>query len=179
MQPRRFVIEAIMLAIYGHLLHPQRPVQFLIPYTSILELYEICESGEDIMPDPEEDALAKKYTRELLDYFESELNDKKIKRALSQPWRSSQPLLLESNASCIVINAMDNMQYGELFDPIETELVLTCIREQAPLLTDQFEFISRLIENEVPVPVYDIDDFEYALEHDLAQENHYRLDKHR
>ncbi|WP_324254041.1 ADP-heptose synthase [Paenibacillus sp. 1001270B_150601_E10] len=176
MQPRRFVIEAIMLAIYGHLLDPKQPVQYIIPYTSIMELYEIRESGERVMPEPEEDQLAQRYIHELLDYFESDLNDKKIKRALSQPWKSSQPLLLESNASCIVINAMDNMQYGELFDPIETELILTSIREQAPLLTDQFEFISRLIEHEVPVPVYDVDDFEYAVEHDL-ETDHYRLGK--
>lgn len=40
----------------------------------------------------------------------------------------------------------------------------TLMREQAPLLTDQFEFVSRLIANEVPIPIYDIDDFDYAVE---------------
>lgn len=39
------------------------------------------------------------------------------------------------------------------------------MREQAPLLTDQFEYVDRIIENEIPIPIYDIEDFDYALEH--------------
>ncbi|WP_028543839.1 hypothetical protein [Paenibacillus taiwanensis] len=164
MQTRQFVIEAVMLAAYGHLLVPNRPVQFLIPYTTIAELYEMRQSGERVMPDPEEDRLAKQQMDALIGFFETDLNKKKIERALSAPWRSSPPLLLQNNVACVIINAMDNMRYGEVFDPIETELILTSIREQAPLLTDQFEYVSRIIEHEIPVPIYDIEDFDYAME---------------
>lgn len=59
---------------------------------------------------------------------------------------------------------MDTAQYGEFFDPIETELLLTAQRFQQPLLTDQVEWIGRIIEAGVPVQVYDIEDFEFALE---------------
>jgi hypothetical protein len=38
------------------------------------------------------------------------------------------------------------------------------MREKSPLLTDQPEFIVRLIEGEIPVQVYDLDDFEFAME---------------
>ncbi|UHA76020.1 ADP-heptose synthase [Paenibacillus sp. 481] len=155
-----------MLAVYGHLLAPHRPVQYIIPYTTIRELYEIRQSGEHVLPDPEEDMHAKEKIEELISYFESELNRKKIERALSVPWRQSSPLLLHANVSCIILNAVDSARYGELFDPVETELILTSTREQAPLLTDQFEFLERLINNEVPIPIYDIDDFDYALEQD-------------
>ncbi|MGV2644703.1 ADP-heptose synthase, partial [Clostridium perfringens] len=37
---RIFVTEAVMLAIYGQLLVPPKPVEYIIPYTTILELYE-------------------------------------------------------------------------------------------------------------------------------------------
>jgi len=163
-KPRRFVLEAVMLAVYGHLFEPRRPVEYVIPYTTIMELYEMRQEGEQVMPDPEEDVFAKQQIEQLITYFESELNKKKIERALTAPWRTSPPLLLRDNVSCVIINAMDNARYGELFDPVETELILTSMREQAPLLTDQFEFVSRLIANEVPIPIYDIDDFDYAVE---------------
>lgn len=59
---------------------------------------------------------------------------------------------------------MDNEQYGEFLDPIETEIVLTAQRENAPVLTDQLELIRRIIECEVPVQVFDIGDFEFAMD---------------
>lgn len=164
MQPRRFVIEAVMLAVYGHLLVPNRPVEFLIPYSTIAELYELRQGDERIMPDPDEDRHAKEQLEILIAFFENKLNQKKLDRALGTPWRSSAPLLLQDNVSCIIVNAMDNMRYGEVFDPIETELLLTSMHEQAPLLTDQLEYVARIIEYEIPVPIYDIEDFEYALE---------------
>jgi hypothetical protein len=51
-----------------------------------------------------------------------------------------------------------------MFDPIETEQILTAMKYQVPLLTDQFELQDRIIEAEVPVQVFDIEDFEYAVE---------------
>lgn len=170
-QPRRFVIEAVMLAVYGHLLVPKRPVEFLIPYSTIMELYEMRDSEDHVMADLEEDRVAKQQITALIAFFENELNQKKINRALSVPWRNSSPLLLQDNVSIVVVNALDNMRYGESFDPIETELVMTSMREQVPLLTDQLEYVARIIEYEIPVPIYDIEDFEYALEQELAQQD--------
>ena len=47
---------------------------------------------------------------------------------------------------------LDNAQYGEQFDPIETELILSGLTEKVPLLTDQIDFIDRVIEAEIPDP---------------------------
>lgn len=76
----------------------------------------------------------------------------------------SLPILFDANTSLIIINAVDTAHYGEFFDPIETELVLTAQRESLPILTDQLDWIHRIIEASVPVHVYDIDDFDFALD---------------
>jgi len=167
---RRFVIEAVMVAVYGELLVPSRPVEYVIPYSSILELYEMRGSSEPVMPDPEEDAHVKKKIGELIEYFEDSLNKKKIERALQAPWRKSPPLLVNDNVTFTIVYAMDNAQYGETFDPIETELLLTAINEQAPLLTDQLELLDKLIETDVPVQAFDVDDFEFAVEDGMEAE---------
>ncbi|MDU5142345.1 MAG: hypothetical protein E6230_09175 [Paenibacillus dendritiformis] len=44
-------------------------------------------------------------------------------------------------------------------------------------MTDQFEFVSRLIANKVPIPICDIDDLDYAVEredfpHDTGMHYH-------
>lgn len=39
--PRQFVTEAVMMAIYGQLLAPRSPVEYIVPYTTIMELYEL------------------------------------------------------------------------------------------------------------------------------------------
>jgi len=161
---RRFVIEAVMTAIYGQLLVPGRPVEYIIPYSTILELYDMRDSDEPVMPDPEDDAHVKQKIGELIAFLEESFNKKKIERALVAPWRSSPPLLINENVTFTVVYAVENAQYGEIFDPIETELILTSQREQSPLLTDQLEFVDKLIEEEVPVQVFDVEDFEYALE---------------
>jgi hypothetical protein len=165
---RRFVIEAVMVATYGHLLVPSRPVDYVIPYSSIAELYEMKDSPEPVMDNPDEDAHVKAKIKELIAFFEDSLNRKKIEKALSSPWRESPPLLLNDTIQFTVVHAVDNAQYGELFDPIETELLLTGLRLNIPLLSDQFEFQDRLIEAEVPVQVYDIEDFEFAVEEGIA-----------
>lgn len=164
---RRFVIEAVLVAIYGQLLMPGRPVEYLIPYTTILELYEMKESGEPVMPEPEEDALVKEKIGDMIAFFEDAFNKKKIEKALAAPWKKSSPMLVNEHTTFKVVYSIENAQYGEAFDPVETELLLTASREQAPILTDQFEFIERLIDHEVPVQAYDIEDFEYALEEHL------------
>lgn len=157
-----------MLAIYGQLLMPGRQVEYLIPYSTILELYDMKESSDPVMPDPEEDAHVKEKIGDLIAFFEEPLNRKKIEKTIVTPWKKSAPILVNDETSLTVVYAIDNAQYGEVFDPVETELLLTASREQAPVLTDQLEFIDKLIEQEVPVQAFDIEDFEFAVEEDVS-----------
>jgi hypothetical protein len=161
---RRFVIEAVMVAIYGQLLAPGEAVQYLIPYSTIMELYEMRDRNEQVMPDPDDDVHVKQKIGELIAFFEDSFNKKKLERALTASWRESPPLLVNELVSFVVVNAIDNAEYGEAMDPIETELILTALKWQIPVLTDQFEFIDKVIESAIPVVVFDIDDFEYAME---------------
>lgn len=168
---RRFVIEAVMVASYGHLLVPSRPVDYVLPYSSVMELYEMRDSSEPVMDNPEDDRHVKNKISELIEFFEEPLNRKKIEKALQVPWRESAPLLLSDNIQFTVVHAVDNAQYGEMFDPIETELILTGMKLNIPLLSDQFEYEDRLIEAGVPVQVYDIEDFEFAVEEGISKDD--------
>ncbi|MFD1177294.1 ADP-heptose synthase [Paenibacillus puldeungensis] len=161
---RRFVIEAVMVAIYGELMVPQAPVEYIVPYTTIMELYEFQNSPEPLMNDPADDLHVKHKIGELIAYLEEPLNRKKLERALGVPWSKSPSILFGDQISWTVVNAIDNERYGELLDPIETEIVLTAQRENAPVLTDQLELIRRIIEAEMPIQVFDIGDFEFAME---------------
>lgn len=161
---RRFVIEAVMVAIYGELLVPRVPVEYIVPYTTVMELYEFKNSPEPLMSDPVDDMHVKQKISELIAYLEEPLNRKKLERSLAVPWSKSPSILFGDLVSWTVINSVDNEQYGEFLDPIETEVVLTAQREHVPILTDQLELIRRIIEAEVPVQVFDIADFEYAME---------------
>jgi hypothetical protein len=166
---RRFVIEAVMIATYGHLLVPVRPVDYVVPYSSIMELYDMSESAEPVMEDPTEDKHVKAKIGELISFFQDPLNRKKIERALQMPWRESSPLLLNELISFTVVLAVDNEQYGELFDPIETEQILTATRLQIPMLSDQIDLQDRIIEAAVPVQIYDIEDFDFAVEEGITE----------
>ncbi|MDF2959668.1 MAG: ADP-heptose synthase [Paenibacillus sp.] len=161
---RRLVIEAVMIAIYGEMLVPDRDVEYLVPYSTIQELYELRESKDPIMPDPDDEHHVRVKIGELISLLEEPFNRKKIERALSVPWAKSTPLPLNSKVSLTIIYAVENAEYGEHFDPIETDLILTSLHEKAPLLTDQPEFTDKLIEAEVPVQVFDMEDFDYAVE---------------
>ncbi|WP_028563916.1 hypothetical protein [Paenibacillus pinihumi] len=165
---RRFVIEAVMVATYGQLMLPGRPVDYVIPYSTIMELYDMKSGQDPVMDDPEDDQHVKLKIGELIAFFEEPLNRKKIERALQSPWRESSPLLLGEEVSFTVVNAMDNAHYGEFFDPIETEQLLTAMKFELPLLSDQIELQDRIIEAEVPVQVYDIEDFEFAVEEGIS-----------
>ena len=172
---RRFIIEAVMIAIYGQLLHPKRPVQYCIPYSTILELYDMKDSPEPVMPEPEDDRHVKEKIGEMIEFFENPFNKKKVERSLMAPWRESPPLPVSDMVSLVVVNATENMQYGEAFDPIETELILTSLRLQCPILTDQVEFQDRVVQHEVPVQLFDIDDFEFAVEEGGDSSDQYRV----
>ncbi|UQZ37207.1 ADP-heptose synthase [Paenibacillus sp. PK3_47] len=170
---RQFVTEAVMMAIYGQLLLPQSPVEYIVPYTSVMELYELRDSDEPLMNRPDDDKHVKSKIRELIDYFEEPLNSKKINRCLAVPWAKSSGILLGGGQARItIINSVDTAAYGEMFDPIETELLLSSQREKVPVLTDQFELIQRIIEGGIPVQVYDIDDFDFAMEEEPFRSSH-------
>lgn len=164
---RRFVIEAVMIAIYGQLLLPKTKVEYRIPYSSVMELYDIKESSEPIMPEPDDDFHAKQKVNEMISYFEDPFNKKKLERALLAPWRESPPLPINDKVTLVIVNSTESMQYGELFDPIETEIILLALRVQCPVLTDQIEFQDKVIQNGIPVQLFDIDDYEYAVEEGL------------
>lgn len=161
---RIFVTEAVMLAIYGQLLIPPKPVEYIIPYTTILELYELHTTEEHLMNSSADDRHVKIKIGELISYFEEPLNKKKIERALQVPWAKSPSIPVGETTRVSVMNTMDTAPYGESFDPIETELLLASQRAEAPILTDQYELIQRIVESALPVQVYDIDDFDFALE---------------
>jgi hypothetical protein len=170
---RRFVIEAVMIAIYGQLLLPKRPVEYRIPYTSVMELYDMKESPEPVMPEADDDAHVKGKISEMISYFEDPFNKKKLERALMAPWRESPPLPINENVTFVIVNAAESMQYGELFDPIETEVILMSLRMQCPVLTDQIEFQDKVVQNAIPVQLFDIDDFEFAVEDGLESTDQY------
>ena len=161
---RRFVIEAVMVAIYGELLASSSPVEYIVPYNTIMELYEFRSSPDPLMNDPEDDRYVKEKINNLISYMEEPLNRKRLNKILVMPWGKTVSILFNEYITWTVVNAIDTEQYGEYLDPIETEVVLTAQKEQAPILTDQFELIRRIIEAEVPVQVFDIQDFEFALE---------------
>jgi hypothetical protein len=163
---RRFVVEAIMFAVYGQLLQPGRPVEYIVPYSTIMELYDLREMEEPVMPEAEEDKHVKMMIQELIRFFEEPLNRKKVERALGVPWRKSSSLPVNEHVTITVVYSVDNAQYGESFDPIETEMILTSLHESSPIVTDQLELVEKIIEAEIPVEVYDIEDFDYALEDD-------------
>jgi len=162
--PRQFIIEAAMVTFYGELLQPSESVEYIVPYTSILELYELQSTSDIIMSNLDHDQHVKQQMKQLTTYLEEPLNRKKIERALQIPWNKSTSIPLRDSIIITVINAVDTEAYGEDFDPIETELLLIAQRLQIPLLTDQFEFIQRIIEGGLPVQVFDIEDFQFAIE---------------
>jgi hypothetical protein len=153
-----------MVAIYGQLMVPRSHVEYMMPYSTVRELYEMVDSKEPVMPDPEDDVHVKRVIRQLIDFMEEPFNKKKIERALTAPWKKSPSLLVRENVSFTIINGMDTEQYGEFLDPIETELVSIAGREKVPILTDQMDFMDKVIDASVPVRVYDVEDFEFAME---------------
>lgn len=153
-----------MIAIYGQLLQPKRPVEYRIPYTTVMELYDMKDSPEPVMPEKDDDAHVKSKIGEMIAFFEDPFNKKKLERALAAPWRESPPLPINENVTFVVVNTSENMQFGEAFDPIETEIILLAQRLESPVLTDQIEFQDKVIQNGISVQLFDIDDFEFAIE---------------
>lgn len=166
--PRPLIIEAVMVAIYGELLQPSVPVEYIVPYTSILELYELQSTPEIIMSNLDHDHHVKQQMRQLTKYLEEPFNRKKIERALQIPWAKSAAIPLGDYTVITIVNAIDTEAYGEDFDPIETELLLIAQRLEMPILTDQIDFIQRIIEGGMPVQVFEMDDFQFAIEDNIS-----------
>lgn len=152
-----------MLAIYGELLTPSTSVEYIIPASTIYELEEIVQTTEPIMPDPDDDKHVREVIKDMIQYFADPFKRKKMEKTLLAPW-STITFPFQEDVHLTIIKATDSAFWGEAFDPIETQLVDTALRLRSPILTDQVDLQERLLEFEVPVQFYDIEDFDFALE---------------
>lgn len=164
---KQFVIEAIMLAIYGELMAPSQPVEYLIPASTIYELDEFIQSPEPIMPYSGDDQYVRRIMQEMSQFFSDPFNRKRLEKGLIAPW-SKVPFTFPNGVTLTIIKVEDNAMWGEIFDPIETQLLLTSIRFEVPLITDQPDYQDRILEYIVPVQFYDVDDFDFALEQGIS-----------
>jgi len=167
---KQFVIEAVMLAIYGELMTPAHPVEYLIPITTVYELEELIHLPEPIMLDPDDDKHVRKIMKEMIQFFQDPFTRKKCEKHLIAPM-STVSLPFQHGVTLTLIRADDNAMWGELFDPIETEQMLSAIHFEAPILTDQPDWQDRLLEYLIPVQFYDIEDFEFALEQGISAQD--------
>jgi hypothetical protein len=163
---QRFVLEPILFAIFGELLYPTEPVEYLIPYSALIELYEMRDYDE-IVSDPVENERVKQNLAGLIAFFEQPFVKKKIDKTLKMPWQKSTPILFSESVTFTLVFSIDNAEFGETFDPIETELILTAKREGVPIISDQLEFQQRAMEMRIPVTFIDVADFGFAIEEDL------------
>ena len=159
----RFVTEAIMLAVYGNLLVPEEPVEFVVPASTIDELYELLNSAEPIV-EGRDDQEVRNAIKHLTAFLETPFISKKLSSLPPAAWTKSPPIPISGQASLSIIFGTEAEEFGEEFDPVETELLLTALHEKVPFLTDQPDMIDRMVEANIPVVVIDIDDFEYAVE---------------
>ncbi|MBO8164954.1 MAG: ADP-heptose synthase [Brevibacillus sp.] len=167
---KTFVLEAVMLAVYGELLVPPEPVEYIIPLSTIYELEEILHSPDPIMLDDEEDAHVRTVISHMIRYFDDPFTRKKLQKGLVAPW-STVSFPYQDDVTLTVLRAEDTAYWGELFDPIETELLLAAMRCEVPLLTDQLDLQKRIIEHQAPVQFYDIEDFTFAVEEGISLED--------
>ncbi|PWK13892.1 ADP-heptose synthase [Tumebacillus permanentifrigoris] len=160
---QRYVLEPVLFAIFGELLFPNEPVEYLMPYSTVMELYELLDT-ESIVTDPLQNEVVKQNVRKFIEFFEQPFVKKKMDKILRVPWTKSAPILFSENVTFTVVFSIDNAEYGETFDPIETELVMLARREQVPIISDQLEFGQRIVAAKVPVTVVDVADFGFLLE---------------
>ena len=154
-----------MLAIYGELLSPSEPVEYVLPLSTIYELDEILQTTEPIMPEPSDDQHVRQIMKDMIHYFSEPFKRKQMEKALVAPW-STITFPFQDDVQFTLIKANDPASWGELFDPIETEMMVTAMKLHASILTDQVDWQERMLQHEIPVQFYDIEDFEFALEVD-------------
>jgi hypothetical protein len=172
---QRFVVEPILFAMFGELLFPAEPVEYIIPYSTVMELYDLRDS-EEIVGDPKENERVKANLEKVIAFFEQPFVSKKLDKSLRVPWQKSLPILYNENVKITVVNALDNAEFGEGFDPVETELLLLARRENIPLITDQIQFQQRILEARLPVQVIDVADFGFLVEDVQDEEDFYPED---
>jgi hypothetical protein len=171
---RTFVTEPLVLAIFSELLFPSYPVRYLFPYSSLQELYLL--TNERFSEDDEEQAAIHDHISTLIRFFENPFVKKKIDRITAIPWAVSKPILYNGQISFQVINSSDSGEFGEEFDPIETELLMIAVKERVPLLIEDLSIQQRIIDFEIPIQVFDVADFQFALEETLAGEQSVRAE---
>ncbi|WP_323372941.1 ADP-heptose synthase [Tumebacillus lacus] len=169
---QRFVLEPVLFAIFGELLYPTEPVEYYVPHSTILELYDLRDS-EQIVTDPSQNEHVRQSLEAVISFFEQPFVKKKIERSLRVPWQKSSPILFSDRVTFTVVYALDNAEYGESFDPVETELILTAKQLNAPLITDQLEFQQRIIQHRIPVTVVDVADFGFLVDEPEAMGEEY------
>jgi hypothetical protein len=165
----RFVVEPVLFSIFGELLHPQESVEYVIPHSTIMELYELRDS-EQIVTDPSHNQRVKEHLGDIIAFFEQPFVRKKIEKSLRVPWQKSSPILFSEHVSFTVVYALDNAEFGESFDPIETEMILTARNEKLPMITDQLEFQKRIVQHRLPITVIDVADFGFLSDEPLVEE---------
>lgn len=158
--------EPLVLAMFSELLFPSYPVRYLFPYSALQELYLL--TNERFSDDEEEEAVIHDHISTLIRFFENPFVKKKIDQTAAIPWAVSKPILYNEHISFQVVNSLDSGEFGEEFDPIETELLLIAVKEQAPLLIEDLSIQQRIIDFEIPIRVFDVADFAFALEEDLS-----------
>ncbi|WP_198299718.1 ADP-heptose synthase [Tumebacillus avium] len=166
---QRFVVEPILFAMFGELLFPTEPIEYIIPYSTVMELYDLRES-EEVISDPRENERVKANLEKIIQFFEQPFVSKKLDKSLRVPWQKSRPILFNENVTFTVVNALDNAEYGEGFDPVETELILLARRENVPLITDQLQFQQRIVETRIGITVIDVADFGFLVDDQLVEE---------
>lgn len=162
---KRFVLEPVLFAIFSELLDPIEPIEYVFPYSTVMELYELKDSDQ-VVVDRSQDARVKANIEQLIAFFEQPFVSKKLDRALKVPWAKSTPILFSEQVTFTVVNALDNAEFGEAFDPIETELLLTARREQAAIITDQLEFQQRVFDAKAGVTVIDVAEIGFNVQED-------------
>ncbi|WP_018131204.1 hypothetical protein [Effusibacillus pohliae] len=162
---RTFVTEPVVLAMFGELLQPLQPVRYLLPYSTVQELPLLV--NENLSADAAEQATIRANIERLIRFFENPFVRKQAESCLTAPWAVSKPILYNQQVTFQVVNAVDTAAYGETFDPIETELIVLAVKENVPLLTEEPSLQARIVDAEIPVQVFDVSDFEFALEEEL------------
>ncbi|WP_232698269.1 ADP-heptose synthase [Brevibacillus daliensis] len=160
---KQFVIEAVMLAVYGNLLVTKEAVEYIIPSSTISELHDYVNDSTPMMQSSADEERVRTIIKEMIQYFNMPFHRKQMERSLLAPW-SAISIKYSELVQFTIVKAEDTCMWDDFFDPIETELILTAMKREAPLLTDQDEWEDRLLEYMIPIQFYDIDDFEYAME---------------
>lgn len=159
-----------MMAIYGELMTPTQPVEYLIPVSTVYELEELIHVPEPLMFHAEDEQHVRQVMGQMVQFFQDSFIRKKLTKHLIAPM-STVSFPFQHGVTLTLVRVDDNARWGEIFDPIETEQIMAAMHFQVPLLTDQPDWQDRLLEFQVPIQFYDIDDFAFALEQGVSADD--------